>query len=219
MRSAMIAMWAMAATFAFMAAPVLAQVSAAGAAPAAAPAAAVAAPAAAVAAPAAAEPALAHYTIVGDGIPAPLAGATGNAARGRAIVADRQTGLCLLCHAAPIPEQRFQGNLGPDLTGTGARWTPAQLRLRMVDARRQNPESVMPSYYRVEGLTRVAPALRGKPILSAQQIEDVVAYLASLQTRGGVLPPMSPPASPQMSPPASPPISAPTTSAGTQIHD
>lgn len=125
---------------------------------------------------------LMHFAVEGDGIPASLTGVAGDAARGRAIVADRQTGLCLLCHAAPIPEQRFQGNLGPDLSGTGARWSVSQLRLRMVDARRLNPESVMPSYYRVDGLTRVAPALRGKSILSAQQIEDVVAYLASLQS-------------------------------------
>lgn len=131
------------------------------------------------------DPALASHAIVGDGIPAALNGAVGDMARGRAIVADRRIGLCLLCHAAPIPEQRFQGNLGPNLDGVGARWSVAQLRLRLVDARRLNPASIMPSYYRVEGLARVAPALRGKPILSAQQIEDVVAYLASLQANDG----------------------------------
>ncbi len=120
-------------------------------------------------------------TVVGDGIPAALEGRVGDPARGRAIVATRQQGLCLLCHAGPIPEERFQGNLAPDLAGAGARWSVAQLRLRLVDARRLNPESIMPAYYRTEGLTRVGRAWEGKPLLDAQQLEDVVAYLATLR--------------------------------------
>ncbi len=120
-------------------------------------------------------------TVVGDGIPAALEGRVGDAARGRAIVATRQQGLCLLCHAGPIPEERFQGNLAPDLAGAGARWSVAQLRLRLVDARRLNPDSIMPAYYRTDGLTRVGRAWEGKPLLDAQQIEDVVAYLATLR--------------------------------------
>jgi sulfur-oxidizing protein SoxX len=117
-----------------------------------------------------------------DGIPSPLPGATeGNAQRGRAIVADRQVGLCLLCHAAPIPEERFQGDLAPDLAGAGARWTVPQLRLRIADSSRLNPATIMPSYFRTDGLSRVAPNYAGKTILSAQQIEDVVAYLAMLK--------------------------------------
>jgi sulfur-oxidizing protein SoxX len=124
---------------------------------------------------------VAPYSVVEDGIPAPLDAAPGDAARGRAIVADRQKGLCLLCHAGPFPEQRFQGSLAPDLAGAGARWTPAQLRLRMADSTRLNPDTIMPAYHRVDGLTRVAPAQRGKPILSAGEIEDVVAFLATLR--------------------------------------
>lgn len=124
---------------------------------------------------------LAAVVIDGDAIIAPLTAVPGDPARGRAIVANRQVGLCLLCHAGPLPEVRFQGNLAPNLAGTGRRWNEGQLRLRMVDARRLNPESIMPSYYRTEALTRVAPALRGQPILSAQQIEDVVAYLGTLR--------------------------------------
>jgi len=120
-------------------------------------------------------------TVVGDGIPAALESLAGDAARGRAIVASRQAGLCLLCHAGPIPEERFQGNLAPDLAGAGRRWTAAQLRLRLVDPRRLNPDSIMPAYYRTEGLTRVGRAWEGRPILNAQQIEDVVAYLATLK--------------------------------------
>lgn len=120
------------------------------------------------------------YAIVGDAIPAPLTGMRGDPERGRAIVVNRQY-TCLLCHSGPFPEQRFQGNLSPDLKGTGARWNEGQLRLRMVDASRLNAETIMPSYYRIEGLARVATAWRGKPILNAEQIEDVVAYLATLR--------------------------------------
>jgi sulfur-oxidizing protein SoxX len=117
----------------------------------------------------------------GDGIAGAVEGAVGNATRGRAIVASRQLGLCLLCHSGPIPEERFQGNLAPDLAGSGRRWTTAQLRLRLVDPRRLNPDSIMPAYYRTEGLTRVGRAWTGKPLLDAQQLEDVVAYLATLR--------------------------------------
>jgi L-cysteine S-thiosulfotransferase len=107
--------------------------------------------------------------------------APGDAARGRAIVASRQQGLCLLCHTAPIPEEPFQGNLAPDLAGAGSRWNTAQLRARIVDASRFNPATIMPAYYKTEGLVRVAPAMKGKPIFTAQQVEDVVAYLQTLK--------------------------------------
>jgi L-cysteine S-thiosulfotransferase len=129
--------------------------------------------------PAWAEP-LQSYEIVGDAIPAPLTATPGDPARGRAIVINRRLGLCLLCHSGPFPEEKLQGNLAPDLAGTGSRWSVGQLRLRIVDARRLNPETIMPPYYRVDGLEHVAPAFRGKPIFSAQQIEDVVAFLATL---------------------------------------
>ena len=124
---------------------------------------------------------LAPLAIVGDAIPKPLTDEAGDPARGRAIVTDRQKGLCLLCHIGPFPDQRFQGDLAPDLAGTGARWSSAQLRLRIVDASRLNPDTIMPSYYRTEGLNRVTPAFKDKPILDAQQVEDVVAFLATLQ--------------------------------------
>ncbi|WP_422237017.1 sulfur oxidation c-type cytochrome SoxX [Methylorubrum rhodinum] len=128
-----------------------------------------------------AEEGLVPYTIVGDAIPEPLAGTPGDPARGRAIVADRSRGLCLLCHAAPLPEERFQGNLAPDLAGIGARRSPAQLRLRLVDGRALNPDTIMPSYYSLSGLVRVGRAWQGRPILSAPEIEDVVAFLATLR--------------------------------------
>ncbi len=121
------------------------------------------------------------YQITGDAIAASLTGAPGNAARGRAIVLNRTVGLCLLCHSGPFPEERFQGNLAPDLKGTGARWSVGQLRLRIVDSHKLNADTIMPAYYTIEGLNRVAPAYRGKPILTAEQIEDVVAFLATLR--------------------------------------
>jgi len=116
-----------------------------------------------------------------DAIPESLTGAKGDPVRGRAIVASRQVGLCLLCHSGPFPEERFQGNLAPDLRGAGARWSEGQLRLRIVDSSRINPATIMPAYHRSEGLVRVAPAWRGKPVLSAEQIEDVVAFLMTLR--------------------------------------
>jgi sulfur-oxidizing protein SoxX len=124
---------------------------------------------------------LVPYEIQGDAIPRSLTGAPGDAVRGRAIVASRQVGLCLLCHSGPFPEEHFQGDLAPSLSGAGARWSEGQLRLRIVDASRLNPDTIMPPFYRTANLTRVAPAFAGKPVLTAEQIEDVVAYLVSLR--------------------------------------
>jgi sulfur-oxidizing protein SoxX len=123
--------------------------------------------------------ALRPYAVVGDAIPEPLT-ARGDATRGRALVADR-TSTCILCHNGPFPEQKFQGDLAPNLAGAGSRWSEGQLRLRLVDGSSLNEATIMPSYYRVDGLHRVGPAWRGKPILSAEQIEDIVAYLVTLR--------------------------------------
>lgn len=137
--------------------------------------------AALLATPALAADARRAYVVNGDEIKASLTGRAGDPARGRAIVANRQVGLCLLCHTGPIPEERFQGDLAPDLAGAGSRWSEGQLRLRVVDAERFNPTTIMPPYFRTEKLARVAKAFADKPILSAEQIEDVVAYLATLK--------------------------------------
>jgi sulfur-oxidizing protein SoxX len=123
---------------------------------------------------------LRSYVVIGDAIADSLTGEPGDAARGRALVLDRAS-TCILCHSGPFPEAKFQGDLAPRLTGAGSRWSEGQLRLRLVDASRLNPATIMPSYYRVDGLDRVGPAWRGKPILSAGQIEDMVAYLATLR--------------------------------------
>lgn len=136
---------------------------------------------AAFSAPARSGDGLRAFVIVGDGIPRPLSEEQGDAARGRAIVTNRQQGLCLLCHSGPFPEATFQGTLAPSLAGAGSRWSAGQLRLRIVDASRLNPNTIMPPYYRIDDLTRVAPSYAGKPILTAEQIEDVVAFLATLR--------------------------------------
>jgi sulfur-oxidizing protein SoxX len=121
------------------------------------------------------------FAVVGDAIPASLTGTSGDPTRGRAIVLDRRLGACLLCHTGPFTEEKFQGTIAPDLSGAGSRWSGDQLRLRLVDPTRLNPDTLMPPYYRVDGLARVGTAWRGKPILTAGQIEDVVSFLSSLR--------------------------------------
>ena len=120
------------------------------------------------------------YRVDGDAIRAPLAVAPGDVSRGRDVLLGRD-GNCLLCHAVPEAGGRFAGNLGPPLSGVGARLSAGQLRLRIVDSMRLNRNTIMPSYYRTAGLNRVAEAWRGKPILTAQQVEDTVAYLLTLR--------------------------------------
>jgi L-cysteine S-thiosulfotransferase len=124
---------------------------------------------------------LAGFSVIADGIPEAIGGATGNAERGRALILGREAANCVLCHAVPEPSLRFSGNLGPPLGGVARTLSVAQLRLRIVDNMRVNPTTIMPSYYRVEGFDQVAGAYRGKPILDAEQIEDIVAYLATLR--------------------------------------
>ena len=124
--------------------------------------------------------ALRPYVVSGDAIAESLTGMPGDATRGRALILER-TSTCILCHSGPFPEAKFQGDLAPSIAGAGHRWSEGQLRLRLVDASRLNPATIMPSYYRVEGLVRVGQAWRGKPILSAEQIEDMVAYLMTLR--------------------------------------
>lgn len=124
--------------------------------------------------------ALLPYRVHGDAIPERLAAAPGDAGRGKAIVISRDSN-CLLCHAVPDSGVRFMGNIGRPLEGVGAQLTEGQLRLRIVDPMRLNRETIMPSYYRVDGLNRVAEPWRGKPVLTGQQVEDTVAYLLTLR--------------------------------------
>ncbi len=122
-----------------------------------------------------------RITWVGDGIPAPLTATPGDARRGRAIVTNRQQGLCLLCHSGPFPEEPSAGNLATNLGGAGARWSEAQLRARIVDARRLDPAGLMPALHSTEGRRRVGNTWQNQPILDAQQVEDVVIFLKTLK--------------------------------------
>ncbi|QWD90005.1 sulfur oxidation c-type cytochrome SoxX [Polynucleobacter sp. MWH-Braz-FAM2G] len=118
--------------------------------------------------------------IQGGSIVESLSAAPGNPVRGRAIVTSRQTGLCLLCHSGPFPEERFQGNLAPDLQASAARLDAPQLRARIVNAAYFNPQTIMPAYYQTSHLNRVAPKFAGQTILTGQEIEDVIAFLMTM---------------------------------------
>ena len=118
----------------------------------------------------------------GDAIPSSLSGQPGDPIKGRTIVTSRQTGLCILCHAGPFSEERFQGNLAPDLKLSVANLSAAQLRARLVDPSKTNTNTIMPAYFRIDHLQRVAPPFVGKTVLSAQEIEDVIAYLLTIKT-------------------------------------
>ena len=122
-------------------------------------------------------------SVKGQGAPESLSSSPGDPVRGRAIVASRQTGLCLLCHSGPFPEERFQGNLAPELGLSSANLSAPELRARIMDASRFNPTTIMPSYYRDDHLYRVAAKFKGQTILSGQEIEDVVAFLVSLNNQ------------------------------------
>jgi L-cysteine S-thiosulfotransferase len=111
----------------------------------------------------------------------PLTSQPGDISRGRDVVIKADKGNCILCHAVPEPSVRFSGDLGPPLHSVGTRLSAAQLRFRVIDSSRLNPDTVMPAYHRSENLSRVAPQFQGLPILSAQEIEDLVAYLSSLK--------------------------------------
>jgi L-cysteine S-thiosulfotransferase len=123
----------------------------------------------------------AAMVVVGDTIPVPLSSAQADAARGRVIVLDRANGNCLICHQVPEPGETFQGDLGPDLKGIGGRLTQGQMRLRLADQSRLNAATLMPPFYRTENLVRVAKRFEGSPVLKAQEIEDVIAYLVTLK--------------------------------------
>jgi sulfur-oxidizing protein SoxX len=124
---------------------------------------------------------LVPYKIENGAIAQSLTGIKGDPAKGRAIVVERQKGLCLLCHSGPFPEERFQGDLAPSLAGTGSRMSEGEIRLRMVDSTKVNEKTIMPPYYKTEGLERVAANYKAKTLLNAQEIEDVIAFLVSLK--------------------------------------
>ncbi len=124
---------------------------------------------------------LVPYQIENGAIATSLTGQPGDPAKGRTIVVERQKGLCLLCHSGPFPEERFQGDLAPSLAGTGSRLSEGEIRLRMVDSTKVNEKTIMPPYYKMDGLGRVAASYKAKTLLEPQEIEDVIAFLVSLK--------------------------------------
>lgn len=125
------------------------------------------------------------HAIIGDAIPVSLTGAPGDADQGREVFAQRSQGHCVICHQVSGLDADFQGNVGPALTGVGDRLDEGQLRLRIADMSYVAPDTMMPSYYSTEDLHQVAAAYHDETILSAAQIEDLVAYLATLKTDDG----------------------------------
>jgi len=122
------------------------------------------------------------YEIVDFAIPEPLTDNPPDPFRGWQIVRDAGNASCLICHPMPIPEEPNHGNIAPDLTGVGERYTEGELRLRLVDPKALNPNTIMPSYFQLEGLNRVEEEYVGQTIYSAQDVEDVVAYLMTLRS-------------------------------------
>ena len=127
------------------------------------------------------QPALVPFEVEGDAIAVPLGGTRGVAARGRAIVFDADKGNCVICHPVPGGDARAQGNVAPTLGGVAGRLSEGQIRLRLVDGTRINQSTIMPPYYRVDGLNRVGAAWKGKPALGAADIEDIIAFLSTLK--------------------------------------
>ncbi len=126
-------------------------------------------------------PPLVPYRIVGNTIPEPLTAQPGDPVRGKRVVTDATNGTCVLCHTMPLPEEPNHGNIAPSLAGIGSRITVPELRLRLVDAKRINPDTIMLSYYRLHDLTRVQQQYVGKTYWSAQDVEDAIAYLMTLK--------------------------------------
>jgi len=125
---------------------------------------------------------LVAYEVVDEAaIPQALTGQPGDPENGRALAIHRKKGNCLACHIMPIPEQSFHGEIGPDLNGVAARYDAAELRLRLVDPKALNPDTIMPSYYKNNGYHRVLKDFEGKTMLSAQEVEDIIAYLQTLK--------------------------------------
>ncbi len=118
-----------------------------------------------------------------------LTGVAGDPVKGREVVSNKSMGNCVACHAATdLADIPFHGEIGPMLDGAGDRWSEAELRGIVVNAKIMFEDSMMPSFYKTEGFIRPGNAYTGKaaddtfgPLLTAQQIEDVVAYLSTLK--------------------------------------
>ena len=122
------------------------------------------------------------YTVVEDGIPQALTSEAGNPERGREVMINRKEGNCLACHAiSALSDQPFHGEVGPTLDGVAERWEVPQMRLLVVNSKEVFEDTIMPAFYKAEGYNRVAKKFDGKSILTAQQVEDVIAFLQTLK--------------------------------------
>jgi monoheme cytochrome SoxX (sulfur oxidation) len=119
--------------------------------------------------------------VVNDSLPKSLTGAPGDAAAGKKVFLTRTLGNCLACHqVTSLKSEEFHGEFGPSLDGVAGRYSEAQLRLIVADPKRVFTDTVMPAFFKNDGLSRVRPQFVGKSILTAAQVEDVVAYLKTL---------------------------------------
>lgn len=121
-------------------------------------------------------------TFVDHTVPQSLTGQPGDPAKGRNWVVGRKLGNCLACHAnSDMAQEPYHGEVAPPLDGAGNRWSEAELRAIVINSKVAfSPETIMPAFYRDSGFNRVAKTFEGKTILTAQQVEDVVAYLMTL---------------------------------------
>lgn len=124
---------------------------------------------------------LVKYVVKDGAITKSLTGKPGDAVKGRNVAINRKKGNCLACHVLPIPEQTFHGNIGPELNGVAGRLSEGEVRARIVNPKLANEGTIMPAFYKNEGFTRVLKGFEGKSLLSASEVEDVVAYVMTLK--------------------------------------
>ena len=124
----------------------------------------------------------AEYKIEDDAIKASLTGKAGDPANGKKIFLNRKKGNCLACHAvSSLKDHPYHGEVGPPLDGTASRWSEGELRLRIVNPKAVNEDTIMPSFYRKDGYHRVLKKFKGKSVISAQDVEDVLAYIMTFK--------------------------------------
>ena len=124
----------------------------------------------------------AEYKIEDEAIKASLTGKAGDPANGKKVFLNRKKGNCLACHVvSSLKDQPFHGQVGPPLDGTASRWSEGEIRLRIVNAKALNEDTIMPAFYRTDGFHRVLKKFKDKSVLNAQEVEDVLAYVMTMK--------------------------------------